>query len=120
MLAPLPIEVWARIAFFLPPEERVPKFWALRAAMALPAHGHPLATLSRFLEDVVCAERAAALRDADRAPWPVLPEVDDAALQWMISMGIDASEATRLLVASGGDLNTALDLNFAGLGPPFV
>jgi len=115
-LTPLPIEVWARIAYFLPPGERVRVFWALRSAMALPTHGgHALATLSLFLEDVVRAERAYAVEEAERAPWPSMPTVDDAALQWLISMGIDAAQATRLLFEAGGDVHLALDLNFGAL-----
>ena len=49
----LPMELWARIAHFLPFEQVLPTFWALRRALVLPyTHTPPANALLQFCADL--------------------------------------------------------------------
>jgi hypothetical protein len=107
----LPIEVWARVARFLPPSERVRAFGSLRAALLIPTHLHAFHTLSLFLAEVAEAERAAAVAASEAAPWPipVSPDRIDARLvDSLVELGFDHAAALAALVRADANVHVAL------------
>ena len=106
----LPSEVWARVCTFLPEDDRIPCFYALRYAGVLSVDVHEFHTMSVFLSEMAQEERAAAVREADALQWPSLDAVVTQGLVTVLQeMGFGHDAATAALVANGDDRELAIN-----------
>lgn len=93
MTAPLPflpIDVWSKIAMFLPGYERMDIFFRLRAACLIPTYINMFVTMKLFLSEVYIQERARARVEYEEMAWPVQAEnVSGVLLSYFTKMGFN-------------------------------
>ena len=103
----LPIDLWARVAVFLPGEDRIHSFWSLRMSGLMRAS---FLDWSHFFSDVIAENKARAVYEAEvECHWPSLDAlVCDDDLRLLTEMGIDPISATRALIECGGNVEFAI------------
>ena len=116
MIRDLPMDVWSRVATFLPDNDRVPVFCALRASGVIASDEPFFRSCMTFLRESLQHSHALAEQEVEDAMWPCIgnyvTEADTAMLQ---EMGFAREDAVRALVATGGDIEYATRLLVRGL-----
>lgn len=112
-LSQLDLDVWARIATFLPRAQRIPAFWALRRALVLPTEHSVYHTMMRFLNEAARQDYAQAVAE-DGDWWPTLPTWTDECQELLESMGFEAQRVVNALISVNGDCTLALHVLLVG------
>ena len=107
-LSALPMDVWGRIASFLPTSERIPAFWTLRRALVIRTEQSVFNTLMLFVGEAAKAEELRACENM--GDWPVMPVWHPSVEGVLESMGFEIADAVRALVATDGHVDLALAL----------
>ena len=105
-LSDLPLDVWGRVATFLPPQDRISVFWSLRRAQVLRTERSVFHTLMCFVGEAAEMDQQHARQDMGE--WPLLPVWHPSCEDVLHAMGFGTLASVRALVAAGGDLVLAL------------
>ncbi len=103
-LSDLPIDVWSRIACFLPTEERFAAFRSLRQAMILRTERSAFHTMSLFVSEAAQLEQKQCATDG---VWPERPTWDVASQQLLEEMGFEKLNVVRALIETDGRFELA-------------
>lgn len=102
------MDIWGRVASFLPKSERIPVFWTLRRALVIRTEISVFNTLMLFVGEAARAEEQRACENM--GDWPVMPVWHPSTEGVLETMGFDRVESVRALIASGGHVDLALAL----------
>lgn len=110
------MEVWSRVATFLPENDRVSAFWALRASGVIAMHEPFFRSCMAFLRESLQHSHALAEKEVEDAFWPRLDDYVTAAdTTTLEEMGFAREDAVRALVSTGGDIEYATRMLLRGL-----
>ena len=116
MIRDIPMDVWSRVATFLPDDDRVPAFWALRASGVIAMDEPFFRSCMAFLRESLQHSHALAEQEVEDAIWPRLDDyVTEADTTTLQEMGFAREDAVRALVSTGGNIEYATRLLIRGL-----